>query len=104
DRIDLLRDLRRGAALGALEEEMLQEVRDAGLRARLVARAVLDPDADRGRREVRELLGEHTDAVREPRRPHAPSVRPPERPPRAALPGATTGSCPTCRPRSPSRR
>ena len=48
-----------------------------GLLARLVARAVLDPDADRDRGEVGQLLGEHPDAVRKPRGAHAVSARPP---------------------------
>src|SRR5262249_27101957 len=99
DGVDLLGDLRRGAPFGALEEEMLEKVGDPRLCARLVARAVLDPDADCRRGQVRELLGEHPDAVREPRRPHAPNVRPPGLPTPAAPPCVTAGSSPTCRPR-----
>src|SRR3989454_2171422 len=71
DRIDLLRDLRGRAAGGALEEEVLEEMRDAGLLGALVARPVLDPDADRGRGQVGERLGQHPHPVGEPRHLHA---------------------------------
>ena len=47
DRLDLLGDLRRGAALGALERHVLEEVRDAVLRLLLVAGAGGDIGAER---------------------------------------------------------
>ena len=61
--IDLLGDLGRGAPLRPLEEEMLEKVRDSRLIRMLVAGAVLHPDADRHRGEIREVLGQHPDAV-----------------------------------------
>src|SRR5207253_8032257 len=69
--VDLLRDVRRPPPLRALEEQVLEEVRDPCLVRPLVARAVLDPDADGHRRELGELLRQHPDAVRQPRGLHA---------------------------------
>jgi hypothetical protein len=67
DAFELLGDLHRGTAFGAFEEEMLEVVRDPGLLARLVARAVLYPNADTDRLDVRHGLGDHADAVVESR-------------------------------------
>ena len=47
DRLDLLGDLRGGAAFGALEGHVLEEMRDAVLGLRLVARAGGDVGAER---------------------------------------------------------
>src|SRR5262249_18930751 len=55
DAVDRLRDLSRRAPGGALEEQVLEEVREAGLLRRLVAGSVLDPDADGDRWAVRQL-------------------------------------------------
>src|SRR5262249_2490081 len=55
----------------ALEEQVLEEVREARLLDRFVARSVLDPDADGDRWAVRQLLGEDADAVGEPGGAHA---------------------------------
>ena len=46
DGLDLGGDLQRAAPLGALEEQVLQEMRDARLHRRLVAGANADPDAE----------------------------------------------------------
>jgi hypothetical protein len=47
DLLDLLGDLPRGAALGALERHVLEQVRNAVLVGFLVAAAGADPDAER---------------------------------------------------------
>ena len=65
DRIHLLRDVLCRAGGRALEEHVLDKVRDAGVLARLVARAAREPDADRHRSDVRHRLGDETKAVRE---------------------------------------
>ena len=57
--VEDLRDLERVVALGALEEQVLDEVRDPGPGVRLVARAGADPVADRDRPHVVELLRDH---------------------------------------------
>ncbi len=54
--VEDLRDLEGAVALRALEQEVLDEVRDAGLAAVLVPRAGSDPVADRGRADVLEPL------------------------------------------------
>ena len=46
DRLDRLGDLARAAPVGALEEQVLEEVARARMRGRLVARAAPDPRAD----------------------------------------------------------
>ena len=58
ERVEDLRDLLRGVRRGALEEQVLDEVRDARLRGGLVPRAGADPEADRDRAHVREPLGD----------------------------------------------
>ncbi len=60
DRVDLLRDVHRGALGRALEQEMLQVVRGAGLRPPFVARAHRDPDPDRGRTHARHGFGDQS--------------------------------------------
>ena len=49
DAIDRLGDLRGPSGLGALEQQVLEEVRHAGQLGRLVTRADADPDARRHR-------------------------------------------------------
>ena len=49
DRLDLLGDGERRAPLGALEGHVLEQMRDAVDLGRLVARADIDPDAERHR-------------------------------------------------------
>ena len=63
DRIHLLRDFFGTPAGRALEEHVLDEVRDAGMLGRLVARAARQPDADRDRAHVWHPLGGETDTV-----------------------------------------
>ena len=48
---------------GALEEHVLDEMRDTALLLRLVARAAREPDADADRTHVRHPLGEKTETV-----------------------------------------
>ena len=54
--VEDLGDLLRAVARGALEEQVLDEMRDAGLGVGLVARAGADPEPDRDRADVREAL------------------------------------------------
>ena len=61
DGLDLLGDLARVAALGALERHVLQKMRDAVLGGLLVARAGADPDADRCRLQLRHRVGDDSD-------------------------------------------
>ena len=57
--VEDLGDLERAEPLGALEEQVLDEVRDAGLARLLVARAGADPVADGRRADMVESLGDH---------------------------------------------
>ena len=50
---------------GALEQHVLDEMRDAVLLRRFAARAGADPDADRDGAHVRHGFGDHADAVGE---------------------------------------
>jgi hypothetical protein len=52
------RDVQRDRSPGALEQQVLEEVRGAVERRRLVARADADPDADAGRADAGHLLGD----------------------------------------------
>ncbi len=63
DRFDLLGDGERVAPLGALERHVLEKVRDAVEFAPLVARAGVDPDADRRGLETRHVDGGDPKAV-----------------------------------------
>ncbi len=56
--VEDLRDLLRGVRAGALEEEVLDEVRDAGARVGLVARAGPDPETQRDGAHARNVLGD----------------------------------------------
>ena len=58
DRIDRLRDVFGGAGVGALEEHVLDEVRDAAALGRFVPRAARQPHADADRAHLRHRLGE----------------------------------------------
>ena len=58
DRVERDRDVQRRALGGALEQQVLEEVRAAVQRRRLVARADADPDADAGRAGAGHLLGD----------------------------------------------
>jgi hypothetical protein len=60
--VEVLRDLLRGVAQGALEEQMLDEVRDARPSERLVTRPGADPEADRRRAHALDALGDHPHA------------------------------------------
>ena len=63
-------DLQGGAALGALEQQVLQEVGGAVLPGRLVAGANADPEPDGGRALARHGLGQHPDAAGQDRTAH----------------------------------
>ena len=65
DRVDRLGDVLGAAGRGALEEHVLDEVGDAALLLRLVARAAREPHADADRAHVRHPLGEETETVRQ---------------------------------------
>ena len=54
--VEDLRDLLRRVARRALEEHVLDEVRDARARVRLVTRARTDPEAERDRADTRNPL------------------------------------------------
>ena len=54
--LSLRDELVRGARLGALEKQVLQEMGQAGLLCRLVARACADPHAGRGGAQVGQTL------------------------------------------------
>ena len=56
--VEDLRDLLRVVRPRALEEQVLDEVRDARLRLGLVARAGADPEAERHRPDARHALGD----------------------------------------------
>ncbi len=58
--VEQLRDLERRVLARPLEQQVLDEVRDAGLGVGLVARAGADPVADRGRADVVEPLADHS--------------------------------------------
>ena len=61
--VEELGDLDRRVALGALEQQVLEEVRDAGLRRRLVARAGPHPEPERDRAHRGHRLGDDPDAA-----------------------------------------
>ena len=64
DAFDLFGDLaRRRAPLGALEQHVLEEVRDAGDLVALVARTRADEDADADRARVRQRAADDAQAV-----------------------------------------
>ena len=63
DGIHRARDVFGRAVRGALEQHVLDEVRDAVLLGRLAARAGADPHPHRDRAHVRHGFGDHADAV-----------------------------------------
>ena len=65
DRIHGLGDLARAAALGPLEEHVLDQMRDAALLGTLGGAADIGPDAEGSRAHVRHRLGNHANPVRE---------------------------------------
>ena len=65
--VEDLRDLLRRVCARALEEQVLDEVGDPGARIRLVARAGADPEAERDRADVRDVLGDDAFAGRKRR-------------------------------------
>src|SRR5205823_11491141 len=69
DGFDRLRDLAGRALVGALEQEVLEEVRDTGQLGRLVARAHVDPEAQGHRPDVGHPLADESDAVAQRRGP-----------------------------------
>ena len=58
DRVDRLRDVLGGARVRALEEHVLDEMRDAAERIGLVPRAARQPHADRHGPNLRHRLGD----------------------------------------------
>ena len=62
NRIDRLRDVFGRPRIGALEEHVLDEMRDAGLRIGLVARPARQPHADGDGPHVRHRLGDEPKA------------------------------------------
>ena len=62
DRVELLVELDRRVALRALEQQVLEEVRDAGLGGGLVARARPDPEPERDRAHRGHRLGDDSNA------------------------------------------
>ena len=62
DGLDLLGDLARGAARGALERHVLEQMRNAVLVGTLVAAAGADPDPERGAFEMRHRVGNDDEA------------------------------------------
>ena len=58
-RVQRDRDVERRPLAGALEEQVLEEVRAAVQGRRLVAGAHADPDPDAGRADAGQLLGDH---------------------------------------------
>ena len=63
DGVDRLRDVLGAAGGGALEEHVLDEMGDAALLPRLMARTARQPHADAHRAHVRHPLGEETEPV-----------------------------------------
>jgi hypothetical protein len=76
---------RLGIAPGPFEDEVLEEVRQAGVRLVLAPRADADKEADRDRPGGRHRLGHHPKAVRQ----HAALIR--DSGPRAKAPGGDAG-------------
>ena len=62
DRVDRLGDVLGGPGRGSLEQEVLEEVRDARLCVRLVTRSGADPEPERDRPDRRHRLGHDADA------------------------------------------
>ena len=60
--VEDLRDLDRRVALRALEEQVLEEVRDAGLRRRLVPRACSNPESECDGAHGGNYLGDDSDS------------------------------------------
>ena len=107
DGVDGLGDLARRALLGALEQQVLQEVRGARQLGRLVSSADADPGTEADRTGLRHRLGDDAEAVgqlglldarvqqvghgvgqrRPPRRPRSPPRRSPPRPPPSVAAG-----------------
>ena len=63
DGIDLTGDLLGSAVLGAFEDHVLDEMRDAVRLRRLIAGTGLEPNADGSRADVLHLLGDYGEAV-----------------------------------------
>ena len=63
DGVDRLGDVFGGARAGALEQHVLDEMRDAAALGRFVARSAGQPDADADRTDLRHPLGENAKAV-----------------------------------------
>ena len=78
DRVDGLGDVAGAAGVGALEQQVLEEVRGPPLGRRLVARAGVHPERQGGRVGVRHLLGDDLDAVVQAGAPDRHTVRPVE--------------------------
>ena len=79
-RVERDRDLHRGALGGALEEQVLEEVRAAVQGRGLVARPDVDPHADAGRAGAGHLLGDDPQAAGQDRTTYARGHRSRRRP------------------------
>ena len=90
DRVERDRDVQRRALGGALEQQVLEEVRAAVQGRRLVARADADPDPDAGRADAGQLLGDDPQPAGQDGTPDA--LTSPRRRRRARSAGC--GSCP----------
>src|ERR1051325_3578560 len=64
NRIDGLRDVLGAARVGALEEHVLDEVRNTALLLRFVARSACEPHTDADRPHVRHPLGKKPETIR----------------------------------------
>ncbi len=69
DRLDLLGDVAGAAPFGALERHVLEEMRGAVYRRRLVPRPDIDPDAERDGVDRVDPVGDHPQSVRQCRDP-----------------------------------
>ena len=85
DGVERLGDVHRGAPRGALEQQVLEEVRRAVVAVGLVARADADPGADGRRAQARHVLGQHPDPAGQDGTAHERRRRPARR--SASLPG-----------------
>ena len=65
DRVDRLRNVFGTARRRALEEHVLDEMRDPALRFRLVTRPARQPDADTDGTDVRHPLGQNAEPIRQ---------------------------------------
>ena len=63
DRVDLIGDLQRGARRRSFEQHVLDHMRNAAHVIGLISRADTDPNPQRDRLNVVDVLGDNSDAV-----------------------------------------